>query len=119
MQAKSQGNSDTIDRLDVRCRLMELQQRLVSNLEASCQQVRNQMPSICAVSWARCSGISTRHMIEVASSVRPTFLVLPRQPALHCADVTCRCLQECGPAPARVNSLERLPSAMQAPNDVR
>ena len=39
LQAKSQGNSDMIDRLDVRCRLMELQQRLVSNLEASSSQV--------------------------------------------------------------------------------
>lgn len=39
MQAKSQGNSDMIDRLDVRCRLVELQQRLVSNLEASSPQV--------------------------------------------------------------------------------
>ena len=38
-QAKSQGNSDMIDRLDVRCRLMELQQRLVSDLEASSPQV--------------------------------------------------------------------------------
>ena len=40
VQAKSQGNSDMIDRLDVRCRLVELQQRLVSNLEASSPQVR-------------------------------------------------------------------------------
>ena len=39
LQAKSQGNSDMIDRLDVRCRLVELQQRLVSNLEASSPQV--------------------------------------------------------------------------------
>ena len=46
LQAKSQGNSDMIDRLDVRCRLMELQQRLVSNLEASSSQVCTPLASL-------------------------------------------------------------------------
>lgn len=39
LQAKSQGNSDLIDRLEVRRRLMELQQRLVAELEASSSSV--------------------------------------------------------------------------------
>ena len=46
MQAKSQGSSDMIDRLDVRCRLMELQQRLVSSLEASSSQVCTPLASL-------------------------------------------------------------------------
>lgn len=40
MQAKSQGNSELIDRLEVRRRLMELQQRLVAELEASLPSVQ-------------------------------------------------------------------------------
>ncbi|CAL8471349.1 g10891 [Coccomyxa elongata] len=39
LQAKSQGNSEVIDRLEVRRRLMELQQRLVAELEASSSSV--------------------------------------------------------------------------------
>lgn len=39
LQAKSQGNSEVIDRLEVRRRLMELQQRLVAELEASSSNV--------------------------------------------------------------------------------
>lgn len=35
VQAKSQGNTDMIDRLDVRRRLIELQQRLVTELQAA------------------------------------------------------------------------------------
>lgn len=57
LQAKSQGNSEVIDRLEVRRRLMELQQRLVAELEATssvpvCTIVQFSIPTLsCATSF--------------------------------------------------------------------
>ena len=67
MQAKSQGNSDVIDRLDVRCRLVELQQRLVSNLEASSPQVPPLLHSLSTPALISI-GLRCRHLCDISQS---------------------------------------------------
>ena len=69
MQAKSQGSSDMIDRLDVRCRLMELQQRLVSSLEASSSQVCAPSPSLLLDSMTSGNGSRAYQGLEKSNKV--------------------------------------------------